>query len=54
MRDRYRTLALLSPVLAPCIAARADDTDPKNRVVIQSKILGEERVALVHRPLGHD
>ncbi len=54
MRNRFWTLALLSLVLAPCIAARADDTDPNNRVVIQSKILGEERVALVRRPLGYD
>jgi enterochelin esterase-like enzyme len=54
MRNRFWTLALLSLVLASCIAARADDTDPKNRVVIQSKILGEERVALVRRPLGYD
>ena len=54
MRNRFWTLALLPLVLAPCIAAGADDTDPKNRVVIQSKILGEERVALVRRPLGYD
>ncbi len=54
MRNRVWALALLSLTSAPCIAARADETDPKNRVVIKSKILVEERVALVRTPPGYD
>jgi predicted alpha/beta superfamily hydrolase len=50
---RALALALAALVASPCTPARAQDT-PGKRLVIQSRVLGEERVALIRTPAGYD
>jgi predicted alpha/beta superfamily hydrolase len=52
----YRRVAmgLLSLVIAFCPMVRAADKPDDNRIVIDSKVLGEQRVALVRTPAGYD
>jgi predicted alpha/beta superfamily hydrolase len=52
----YRRVAtgLLALAVICCPTARAADKPDDNRIVIDSKVLGEQRVALVRTPAGYD
>jgi predicted alpha/beta superfamily hydrolase len=51
---RLSVLALILLALGSGLSARADDTPQNNRLTIKSRVLGEERVALVRTPPGYD